>query len=41
MYRETTFFVYGMAVIGMLAYTFTFAVGEISVTFVTAGLVGY
>lgn len=30
-----------MAVVGMVAYTFTFTVGEIAVTFVTAGLVGF
>lgn len=41
MSRETTLAVYGMAVVGMVAYTFTFNVEIIAVTFVTAGAVGY
>jgi len=38
--RETTLAVYGMAVVGMVSYTFTFNVELIAVTFVTAGAVG-
>lgn len=41
LYRETTLAVYGMAVVGMVAYTFTFKLELIAVTFVTAGAVGY
>lgn len=40
-FKETTLVVYLLAVLGMAAYTFTFTVGEIWVTFVTAGLVGF
>lgn len=38
--RETTLVVYGLAVAGMVAYTFTFELQYIVVTFVTAGAVG-
>ena len=40
-FRETTLAVYGLAAVGMVAYTFTFALEEIAVTFTTAGMVGY
>jgi len=33
--------VYALSVTGMVAYTFTFSLEIISVTFVTAGVVGY
>ncbi|KAI9556829.1 hypothetical protein GHT06_016621 [Daphnia sinensis] len=40
-FRETTLVVYGLAVAGMVAYTFTFELQYIVVTFVTAGAVGF
>nr|CAH0103591.1 unnamed protein product [Daphnia galeata] len=40
-FKETTLAVYGMAVVGMVSYTFTFDVELIAVTFVTAGSVGF
>lgn len=38
--RETTLVVYALAVAGMFAYTFTFKLAMIAVTFATAGAVG-
>ncbi|XP_046438070.1 feline leukemia virus subgroup C receptor-related protein 2-like isoform X1 [Daphnia pulex] len=40
-FRETTLVVYGLAVAGMVAYTFTFELQYIVITFVTAGAVGF
>ncbi|XP_057374750.1 heme transporter FLVCR2-like [Daphnia carinata] len=40
-FRETTLVVYGLAVAGIVAYTFTFELQYIVVTFVTAGAVGF
>jgi len=40
-FKETTLVVYFLAVVGMAAYTFTFMVGHIAATFVTAGAVGF
>ncbi|XP_046437919.1 feline leukemia virus subgroup C receptor-related protein 2-like [Daphnia pulex] len=40
-FRETTLVVYGLAVAGMVAYTFKFELQYIVITFVTAGAVGF
>lgn len=40
-FKETTLAVYGLAVVGMVAYTFSFNVELIAVTFITAGAVGF
>lgn len=40
-FRETTVAVYLLSVTSMVAYTFTFQLGYISIAFVTAGAVGY
>lgn len=39
-FRETTLAIYIMTLIGMAAYTFTFKLSYIAVTFVTAGATG-
>ncbi|XP_071665544.1 choline/ethanolamine transporter FLVCR2 isoform X1 [Patagioenas fasciata] len=40
-YKQTTLVVYIMALVGMIAYTFTLSLGHLWVVFVTAGALGF